>query len=49
MLPPAPRTPPHREYLNQLCKSKQHGARISSYYAWSFMDNFEVRGGEWAG
>jgi hypothetical protein len=30
-----------RDYLNQLCRSRKDGARISTYYAWSFMDNFE--------
>ncbi|KIZ00775.1 hypothetical protein MNEG_7183 [Monoraphidium neglectum] len=29
------------DYLNQLCRSRKDGARISTYYAWSFMDNFE--------
>ena len=28
--------------MNALCKAKRAGARVTRYYAWSFMDNFEV-------
>jgi hypothetical protein len=31
----------YSNYLKALCKSKAEGARVTHYYAWSFMDNFE--------
>lgn len=36
-----PTTNQRSNYLKALCKSKAEGARVTHYYAWSFMDNFE--------
>lgn len=35
------RTNYYRDYINQLCRSKRDGAKITAYMAWSLMDNFE--------
>lgn len=46
--PPPPHThmdphTPRRTYIANVCRAKAEGAHVSTYFAWSFMDNFEVR------
>eukprot|EP00882_Tetradesmus_deserticola_P021744 GHRQ01023541.1.p1 GENE.GHRQ01023541.1~~GHRQ01023541.1.p1 ORF type:complete len:292 (+),score=51.76 GHRQ01023541.1:234-1109(+) len=35
----------YRGYLNNLCKAISEGVKVDTYFAWSFMDNFEWREG----
>jgi hypothetical protein len=30
-----------RGYLDNLCKAVSEGVKVTTYFAWSFMDNFE--------
>ncbi|WIA44472.1 hypothetical protein OEZ86_007218 [Tetradesmus obliquus] len=35
----------YKGYLDYLCKAISEGVKVSTYFAWSFMDNFEWREG----
>ena len=37
------RTAFYRDYIDELCAAVQEGANVSTYFAWSALDNFEVR------
>jgi beta-glucosidase/6-phospho-beta-glucosidase/beta-galactosidase len=38
----------HSDYLNEACKAiTQDGVNLTTYYAWSFLDNFEWCVGLW--
>jgi len=33
-----------RDYLDEMCKAMtKDGVKVTTYYAWSLLDNFEVR------
>ncbi|KAI8476517.1 MAG: glycoside hydrolase superfamily [Monoraphidium minutum] len=39
------RTKYFRGYIDEVCKAKSAGAKITHYYAWSFLDNWEWKEG----
>lgn len=39
------RTKYFRGYIDEVCKSKKAGSKITAYYAWSFLDNWEWKEG----